>query len=150
MTPAVYQRAKEIFLEVCDLTAAERPAALDQRCAGEPELRAAVLDLLEGDAGPVDLDQAVERVRDHIDGLAAEPPPRVRGYRVLERIGEDEAGIVYHARRLAPGKRDVALKVARNRVKFDAEKQAEEARLLDSGLTTDGRPFFALDLAPQR
>lgn len=82
-------------------------------------------------------------------------------YRVTRLIGEGGMGVVYYAER-ADGQFDmpVALKVVRGGVaanpafasRFLAERQTlarlvhpNIARLLDGGVTPDGRPFFAME-----
>ena len=54
MSAALRRRALALFMEVVQLPAIERAAALDARCAGEPELRAAVEELLRRDTEGVD------------------------------------------------------------------------------------------------
>lgn len=49
MTPDLYARAKALFLTIADQEPNAARAELDALCAGDPELRAAVADLLEGD-----------------------------------------------------------------------------------------------------
>ena len=73
MTPGLYTRAKEVFFAICDLPADERAARLEERCAGAPDVRAAVLQLLDGDASAVGLENAACGARDHFDDLLAPP-----------------------------------------------------------------------------
>jgi eukaryotic-like serine/threonine-protein kinase len=86
---------------------------------------------------------------------------RVGPYRVIHELGRGGMGIVYRAER-ADGEFDqvVALKLVRRgfdgddaTVRFRRERQIlaqldhpSIARLLDGGLHTDGRPYFAMEL----
>jgi len=86
---------------------------------------------------------------------------RVGPYRVIEELGRGGMGIVYRAER-ADGEfsQVVALKLVRRgfegddtTVRFRRERQIlaqldhpSIARLLDGGLHTDGRPYFAMEL----
>jgi len=81
-------------------------------------------------------------------------------YRLIEPLGEGGFGIVYRAHQELPFQRDVALKLIKPGLdsrmvvaRFEAERQALSmldhphiARVLDAGTTTDGRPFFVMDL----
>ena len=163
MTPELYNRAQTVFFAICDLAAEERAARLEERCAGEPELRAAVLQLLGGDANAASLEDGARGVRDHLQELLAppevEPLPLVANYEVLEPLGEGGFGIVFRAQQLSPVKRTVALKVVKAGMdsrqllaRFDAERHVLArmdhpgiARVLDAGVSGDGRPFFAMD-----
>lgn len=87
-------------------------------------------------------------------------PDQIGPYRVLERIGEGGMGQVFIAEQLRPVKRRVALKVIRTDMpskqilaRFEAERQAlammdhqNIAKVLDAGITDDGRPYFAMEL----
>ena len=86
---------------------------------------------------------------------------RVGPYRVIQELGRGGMGIVYRAER-ADGEfaQVVALKLVRRgvdgddtTVRFRRERQIlarlehpSIARLLDGGLHTDGRPYFAMEL----
>ena len=81
-------------------------------------------------------------------------------YQLLERIGEGGMGSVWLAQQSEPVKRKVAVKLIKpgmdsRRViaRFEAERQAlammdhpNIAKVLDGGLTPDGRPFFVMEL----
>ena len=81
-------------------------------------------------------------------------------YRLAERIGEGGMGSVWVAHQSEPVKRKVAVKLIKAGMdsksvlaRFEAERQAlavmdhpNIAKVLDGGLTPDGRPFFVMEL----
>jgi serine/threonine protein kinase len=85
---------------------------------------------------------------------------RIGNYRLLQLIGEGGMGAVWIAEQSEPVKRRVALKVIKPGIgskeilaRFEAERQAlalmnhpNIARILDAGATTDGQPYFAMEL----
>ncbi len=142
---------------------AERRTFLAEACAGDDALRASVEALLQAHDNP---DSFLEP-RDA--GLALtldeqpirEPPGTVIGpYKLLEQIGEGGFGVVFMAEQTQPVRRKVALKVLKPGMdtrqvvaRFEAERQAlalmdhpNIAHVFDSGETTTGRPYFAMEL----
>jgi serine/threonine protein kinase/WD40 repeat protein len=93
---------------------------------------------------------------------AHKDPESIGPYRILERIGEGGMGIVYRAEQREPVRRIVALKVIKLGMdtkevvaRFDAERQAlamlshpNVAKVLDAGMTDQGRPYFAMEFVP--
>ena len=85
---------------------------------------------------------------------------QVGRYKLLQRIGEGGFGTVYMAQQHEPIRRKVALKVIKLGMdtkaviaRFDAERQAlaimdhpHIAKILDGGVTGDGRPYFVMEL----
>src|SRR3974390_534458 len=81
-------------------------------------------------------------------------------YKLLEKIGEGGFGAVYVAEQKEPVKRRVALKIIKLGMdtrqvvaRFEAERQAlalmdhpNIAKVLDGGATTNGRPYFVMEL----
>lgn len=81
-------------------------------------------------------------------------------YTLLEKIGEGGGGNVYLAEQKLPVRRQVALKIIRLGMdsrsvisRFEAEQQAlammehpNIAQVFDAGTTTDGRPYFVMEL----
>ena len=90
------------------------------------------------------------------------PPPEIPGYRIVEKIDEGGMGAIYHAEREGEVPIPVALKVLKavrddqkeERVlRFRLERQAlarmehpNIARIVDSGSTPSGEPYFAMEL----
>ena len=85
----------------------------------------------------------------------------LRGYKLLERIGEGGCGVVYVADQTKPVRRRVALKVIKQGMdtkqvvaRFEAERQAlammdhpNIAKVFEAGTTEyGGRPFFVMEL----
>ncbi|GAB5407185.1 MAG: hypothetical protein Aurels2KO_54160 [Aureliella sp.] len=81
-------------------------------------------------------------------------------YRLREELGEGGFGVVYVAEQLKPVRRKVAIKVLKPGMdskevlaRFDAERQAlammdhpNVAKVLDGGMSEDGRPYFVMEL----
>lgn len=116
MNPEDLRRAMEIFDAVCDMDEDARGPAVDAACAGDAELRAEVLRMLEFDA--IDAG-ALRRGGAGAEWLAAEvapesppAPERIGGYRVVREVGRGGMGVVYEAEQGEPRRR-VAVKVIR-------------------------------------
>ena len=165
-------RAKSLFLDAADLPDAERAAYLDRECGGDIDLRGRVEALLRADAPP--LDDATGTFAADAPTAAPEPgrtadhsnrdeqPGTVLAgkYRLSEPIGEGGMGSVWVAHQSEPVKRKVAVKLIKAGMdsksvlaRFEAERQAltvmdhpNIAKVLDGGLTPDGRPFFVMEL----
>ncbi|HEY8207178.1 MAG TPA: protein kinase [Myxococcaceae bacterium] len=140
MDPARYARLTEVFLGVSPLPEEERPAALDQACAGDPELLAEVMALLAhqqdasliagSDTGPTSM---------AVQALPGPAPPagtlvgrRVGGILVEKQLAEGGMGTVYLGldERL---RRRVALKAIRGEWRLEPQVRARflrEARVL--------------------
>jgi eukaryotic-like serine/threonine-protein kinase len=92
--------------------------------------------------------------------LSGTHPERIGPYRILSVLGQGGMGLVYVAEQAEPVRRRVALKVIRAGMdsdevvaRFAAERQAlavmehpNIAKVLDGGLTGDGRPYFVMEL----
>src|SRR5882757_6391488 len=170
-------REKAVFdaaLEVTD--PAQRKLFLDQACAGDAELRAAVEELLatQGEAEQFfaesasslttlasELESAVAQTEERGELAAEEKPGTVIGrYKLLQKIGEGGCGVVYMAEQKEPVRRRVALKVIKLGMdtkqviaRFEAERQAlalmdhpNIAKVMDAGATEAGRPYFVMEL----
>jgi len=115
---------------------------------------------------PVDAEATSDLTASGLEGLteAREADPAlgtfIRHYRLLQKLGEGGFGIVYRAQQHWPIRRAVALKIIKPGMdsreviaRFEAERQAlalmnhpHIARVLDAGTTSDGRPFFVMEL----
>ncbi len=154
-----------IFLAVCDLPAAEQDEHLSRLVGTDSTLRAEVERLLLGDLSAkscVDV-PAFEAFAQEIAGANSDHlPERIGHFRIVRKIGEGSAGIVYEAIQDAPQRR-VALKLLRSmfgasdleqrfayevavlgRLSHPGIAQIFEAGSADLGV---GRqPYFALEL----
>jgi serine/threonine protein kinase len=153
----------------------QRNRFLDQACAGNPGLRAAVEELLsaQGDAehffakGASALNLPADEIPAAIKESISEKTfvdeqigAKVGPYKLLQKLGEGGWGIVYMAEQEKPVRRRVALKViklgmdTKNVIaRFEAERQAlalmdhsNIARVFDAGATETGRPYFVMEL----
>jgi eukaryotic-like serine/threonine-protein kinase len=160
---------RDIFdnaLEIAD--AGQRKAMLDRACAGKPQLRERIDQLLAAHARSEDfISGCVSAVVGSFEEIV--PPGestedliglRIGPYKLLQKIGEGGCGAVFMAEQESPVRRRVALKIlklgmdTKNVVaRFEAERQAlalmdhpNIARVLDAGATKNGRPFFVMEL----
>jgi eukaryotic-like serine/threonine-protein kinase len=152
---AAWQRVSRILDDLLEVEPGARAAALDHACRGDPDLRARVLALLEAD----------QQAGRFLAGAQGESDGDLRGaligrYRITREIGGGGMGRVFAAER-ADGafEQTVAIKAVRpgidtpdGRARFLRERQIlarlehpNIARLLDGGITPDGRLFFAMD-----
>src|SRR2546423_2686029 len=166
--------AKAIFLDACELNSVQRMSLVEQRCAGDASLRAAVQSLLDADdrAGEFLEEPVVDRENlaaalaaatssAAADGANPESLPRMIGrYKLLEMIGEGGFGAVYMAEQQDPVRRRVAVKVIKLGMdtrqvitRFEAERQAlammdhpNIAQGFDAGADESGHPYFVMEL----
>jgi WD40 repeat protein/serine/threonine protein kinase len=159
-------REREIFLDALERPPEERPAFLDQVCARDRALRAAVESLLEHHLADTFLEipachaRLKEKIRHPTTSGPEKPGDLIRGYKLLEKIGEGGCGVVYMAQQEVPVRRRVALKILKLGMdtrqviaRFEAERQAlalmdhpNIARVFDGGATMSGRPYFVMEL----
>ena len=155
------RRVEELFAAGSALPAGEREAFLDREC-DSPALRDAVASLLAASTereamAPLSAERAARL-------LAATERDRTPGtigpYRVVRTLGEGGMGTVYLAERIEGGfEQQVALKLVKKGMDSDAivarfrqERQILArlehpgiARLIDGGVSEDGRPYFAME-----
>ena len=161
-------RAKALFLAAADLPEAERAAYLERECGAFTDLRDRVEALLRADAPAPDdatgtfgkYAPASDRTANHSARDEQAGTVLAGKYRLSELIGEGGMGSVWVAHQSKPVKRKVAVKLIKAGMdsksvlaRFDAERQAlammdhpNIAKVLDGGLTPDGRPFFVMEL----
>ncbi|HMT08541.1 MAG TPA: serine/threonine-protein kinase, partial [Pyrinomonadaceae bacterium] len=169
MTPERWQQIEEIFHEASDLDGAARFEFLDERCAGDAELRSEVDQLLsQYEQASSFIEQPIINstsgnvLANLLDESDADPlTGKVLGsYRIEREIGRGGMGAVYEAVR-ADGefRLRVAVKVVKRGVdtdfvlrRFRNERQILAAldhqfitRLIDGGTTDDGRPYFVME-----
>jgi tetratricopeptide (TPR) repeat protein len=156
-------RLEQLFQEAADLPPAGRAAFLDERCAGDPELRGRVEGLLQAldraDSSIVWDRPAIEHEARHF-AAGAEPGHSLDRYRLLERLGAGGMGVVYKAVRTDDvHARFVAIKIAHGEAADTAllERLRSErrilasldhpniARFLDGGASADGLPFLVME-----
>ncbi len=156
---------RSLFLALLEMDdPAQRSIFLEQACAGSPELRWQVEQLLSAhdEAGKFMELPAKDLVGvDSDEGQASEVPGMTIGrYKLLEQIGEGGFGVVFMAEQQQPVRRMVAVKVLKAGMdtrqvvaRFEAERQALAlmthpgiAQVLDAGETASGRPYFVMEL----
>ncbi len=163
MTPERWEQVQALFEATLARPAVERDAYLREACGGDEALFREVATLLEADgqSGSFLEGHVLEGI--DVSAWADDRLPegsRVGPYRLLRLVGEGGMGLVYLAER-ADGVFDqqVALKLIKRGMdtalivrRFEAERRIlarlqhpHIARLLDGGVTDDGRPYFVME-----
>ncbi|PYT96590.1 MAG: hypothetical protein DMG38_23270 [Acidobacteria bacterium] len=164
MTPEEWQRVRPILESALELDSANRATFLDEACA-DPLLRGEVESLIavHEQAGTGLLSSAAAPA--FFSGQEARfrllPGKRIGAYEIVEEIAVGGMGAVYRAVR-ADGqyRQNVALKIVRSELgaeftatRFKNERQIlatlnhpNIARILDGGTTTEGMPYFVMEL----
>jgi eukaryotic-like serine/threonine-protein kinase len=155
------ESVEALFQRAADLDPVQRGLFLDEQCAGDPDLRAAVEELLHFDAkaqsAPDFPHSPAADVRARLPTAWA-VPAFIGRYRILRRHGEGGMGSVYEAEQDNP-RRTVALKVIRPGLvspelvkRFSHEAQilarlqhSGIAQVYEAGMGEDGQPFFAME-----
>jgi serine/threonine-protein kinase len=157
------ERLERLIRATLDRPAQGRRELLEQSCRGDPDLLQEALDVLarlEGATGDLTATQADLRSGDGEDGRLSPPSELVGPYCIVRKLGSGGMGTVYLAER-ADGEFEqrVALKLLRRglesdraAVRFRLERQVlarlqhpSIARLLDGGVSEDGRPYLAME-----
>lgn len=153
---------REIFAAAIKLNSDQRIAFLDAACGQNESLRQQVDELLsahDDSKGPVPLTSDREIEAAQAEKVHAEAGTVIGPYKLLEEIGEGGMGSVWVAEQFKPIRRKVAIKLIKLGMdsksvlaRFDAERQAlalmdhpNIARVLDGGVTDEGRPYFAME-----
>ena len=156
-----WERIEEAWRAAIEAAPENRSAALEAACGGDAALRVRIEELLAADADSerVIVEAVAAGARLLASGAAG--GRRIGPYRLERELGRGGTSTVYLGRREdAPGQPAVAVKLldrggpdGRSVVaRFEAERRALStldhpgiARLLDVGLTEDGRPYVALE-----
>ncbi|MDQ2898837.1 MAG: serine/threonine protein kinase [Acidobacteriota bacterium] len=135
MTSEDYQRAGDLFNQLREIPASARSAALDAACAGNAELHARVLRLLQADREATD-DSFLERraIEDAARLLTPDHPQstmpgtRLGPYEIVALVGSGGMGEVFKARDTRLD-RNVAVKISAERFseRFERECRAVAA-----------------------
>jgi eukaryotic-like serine/threonine-protein kinase len=159
---------QSIFREALEQTnLSHRAAALERACAGDPDLRRRVEDLLRAydqaggslESRIADPDETGDVIAEGVATTPPEPGPpaeaigsRIGPYKLLQLIGEGGMGAVYMAEQDKPIRHRVVLKIIKAGMdtgqviaRFEAEHQAlalmdhpNIAKVLDAGATGTG------------
>jgi len=167
MTPEHWDKIKDVLATALDIAPAQRATYLEQRCAGDDQLRGEVEFLLKRESA---LDSRFLGENSFSLAAAAVLPEeeenpwigrRVGAYQIVEQIGAGGMGEVYRAFRADDQyRKEVGLKVVRAGqdskfvvARFKNERQVlatldhpNIARLIDGGTTDDGLPYFVMEL----
>jgi len=158
-----YARAKTIALEAIDQPAAHRGAWIAKACGNDKDLMAEVEWLIEAaeDGSGDEIPERFQATAAQVVREVSLEVPLPRNYRLLRRLDEGGSGFVYLAERTDGDlHQPVALKMLH--LATQADPQLEQrfmtersilarlnhpniARLIDAGLTADGRPFLATE-----
>ncbi|HTB83611.1 MAG TPA: tetratricopeptide repeat protein [Candidatus Sulfotelmatobacter sp.] len=161
-----FEKELVIFSEARRLPREPRAAFLDSACAGNPDLRRRVEELLHTADQPHSFMEtpASELIGSGISRTTVAPSEkigdRIGHYELMAQIGEGGCGVVYKAGQEQPVRRSVALKIIKLGMdtksviaRFEAERQALAlmdhpgiAKVLDAGTTDGGRPYFVMEL----
>ncbi len=158
-----WQRAKTIFQAALERAETERAAFVENECGDDKALTARVAALLAADAEtstPLESPAVTLAARVLGDKNLDSTDQQLDRYRLLREIGRGGMGMVYLAERDDGAyKANVAVKVIQRGMvheslvrRFHQERQIlahlehpNIARLLDGGVTEDGRPYLVME-----
>lgn len=161
LDPQTWPRIEALFHEALEQPLAARADWLREHCAGDTVLQEQVTTLLRSAGRANDtLEQGV-RVRSEAANTqqTLEASARLGRYRILEKLGAGGMGEVYRAERDdGHYQQAVALKLLKPEAgsqirRFESERQLLAglehpgiARLIDGGVSEDGRPYMVMEL----
>ena len=159
MTAERWHRIKFVFEQADAAPLQERAPLLDRLCAGDPELRREVEQLLAADNPATFVLGAIGEAAATMAPGAPIEQDRFGNYRIVRRIGQGGMGAVYEAQRTGDFEKRVALKIIRHefdsefaRTRFQQERQLLAtlehpyiARLLDGGESKSGAPYLVME-----
>src|ERR1035437_8326332 len=159
-----WQAVQDIFSRAVDVPAEACRAVVQAMCAGDQDMFAEVMELLEEDgrSHPL-LDSSLDDIAKAMLNIGLLPPliqRQIGPYRLLDLLGEGGMGVVYLAERTDIGGR-VAIKLLRDawfspmrRERFRTEQltlaqlnHPSIARIYDSSTLEDGTPWFVMEYA---
>ena len=161
-----WRRVEELFLAALDVPEEQRAAFLDRECGSDAELRKETESLLKADTDSGKrISMVVEDSAYHLLDRDSMFGKMLGPYQVMEEIGRGGMGTVYAAARAdREYQKRVAVKVVKRGVDTDAvlERFRHErqilagldhpyiTRLIDGGTSSDGRPYFVMELVEGR
>lgn len=155
-----WQKLQDLFAAARGLDAAGRERLLQEQARADPELAAQARSLLAADAQPGIIDALAPRFASITRMLDEHVPGRIGPYRIVGEVGRGGAGVVYLADRVDGAfQHRVAIKLIDTsdvddprHQRFVAERQIlaglihpHIARLLDGGVTEEGRPYLVME-----
>lgn len=162
LSPELWKEVEQIFITALDLPTEDRVSYLEKVCGSRSTLREEIDSLLAAHVETVgilddfDAERAAELLQTEIRATSS----KFGSYKIVREIGRGGMGTVYEAER-ADGQFEqrVALKVIK--LGLDSEQLIQRfiherqilaklqhpniARLLDGGISSDGRPFFVME-----
>jgi serine/threonine-protein kinase len=160
-----WQRLEALFHQASSLPQSDRAHFLDQACAGDPELRCELDELLAADAATSGFEAPAARSANALFAAVTEDPlarpgARIGAFQLQQLIGAGGMGTVWLAARADEQfEQRVAIKLIKRGMdtdevlrRFRRERQVlarlehpHIARLLDGGATADGRPYLVME-----
>ncbi len=159
-----WKQISELFDELVELPAADRAERLKAIAAADRDLAGEVEALLKADDQASDLldSDAISAIPDVVNHTADDAPAdgMAGPYRLLTRLGEGGMGVVWLAERTDGAyEQKVAVKILKRGMdthailrRFLQERRilarlhhVHIVRLIDGGMTADGRPFYVMD-----
>lgn len=162
MSPSDWTRLKSLFAEALECPVEARAEFVDERCPPGSPLRADLEGLLRHHAAAgTFLEEPLRELGARLVSKGRVGlPERIGPFRIIREIGRGGMGTVYEGERDEGGfEQRVAIKIIRRGMdtdevhrRFLLERQVlarldhpHIARLLDGGVTADGRPYFVME-----
>lgn len=161
MDTQAFDKLERLFQAARVLSGEERAAFVEVACQGEDALRKELESLLQASQ---EAEQESFLPRQTAVLEVFDEPQKLTGqqfgpYKLIEPLGEGGMGEVWLAEQKEPIKRKVAFKLIKAGMdtkevvaRFDSERQAlammdhpNIAKVLDSGVTSTGRPYFVME-----